>query len=191
MATMHPSSGIATVDGDRMKSRSTRPTILVVGWVSLFMGLSVPFAVSVAAVRLFWNLPCLEGVQWSFAPLVVACEPVGALRSGLGWSATIVCVTALTIATVIAVVSILRWVRTSSKRDAMPSLLFTTTVGGVAAITGVVIAINPDAATHSRGAWITLSSFAAFGSATVLAVASMIFWSAASARANRSSPTRP
>lgn len=173
-----------------MRKRLTHSNVLAIGWVSLFVGVSIPAAVSVAAIRLFWNLPCFAGVQWTFAPLVVACEPISGLRLALGWIATVVCLAAIVTAVSVAATSAARWIRSTPRRHAFSSLLFVGTVSAVVLLTGLVLASNPDKATSSRGAWIALSSLTAFGTAALLGLISAAVLLVVSARAARASQTR-
>lgn len=168
-----------------MSRRLTQANVLAIGWVSLFVGVSIPAAASVAAIRLFWNLPCFAGVQWTFAPLVIGCEPIGDLRTDFGWIATAVCLAAMVTSVGIAATSVARWVRSRSRRDALSSLPFADTVAAVVLITAFVLASNPDGATSSRGAWITLSSLTAFGTAMLFGLTSAVVVLLASARATR------
>lgn len=185
METTRPSSGIATADGDLVRKRLAQAHVLTLGWVSLFIGVGIPAAASAAAVRLFWNVPCYAGVRWTFAPLVIACEPVSALRTTLGWIATAVCLAALTGAVVIGARSAALWMRSAPKRDALASGLFFGAVAAVVVVVALVLASDPDASTNSRGAWIGLSSFAALGAAVFFGAVSAIVLLIASARRAR------
>lgn len=165
-----------------MRKRLTQAYVLALGWVSLLVGVGIPAAASAAAVRLFWNVPCYAGVQWTFAPLVIACEPVSASRTTIGWIATAVCLVALTGAVIIGSMSAALWMRSSPKRDALPSGLFSGAVAAVVGVVGLVLASDPDASTSSRGAWIGVSSFVALGAVVFFGAVSAIVLLIASAR---------
>lgn len=127
------------------------------GWVSLLVGVLVP---SVEAVRLLWIRPCVGTIRWTAAPFLVGCGPLSPARLTLGWIATIVYVTALIAAAVVAVCAAVTFSRARDKRQAVSCLLFSAATATVATAIALVLLSDPDRQGNATGAWIVHASFA-------------------------------
>lgn len=144
------------------------------GWTSLFVGVLIPSVASVEAMRLFWTGRCAGTIRWTAVPLLIGCEPLSPARLTLGWIATIVYVTALVVAAVVAVCAAVMFSCARDKRRTVPCLIFSAATATVATAIALVLLSNPDRQGNATGAWIVHASFvglAAYVGAGLLSLA--------------------
>lgn len=114
--------------------RTMHPAILWMGWIALLGGLALPLGVSIAAFAVYRNPSCIT-VVWSFAPLLIGCEPIGSTYIAYGWFGT--CLTLALLATaIVAAGASIRFAVTANpgrrRADAI-HLALTVTIAGVLA----------------------------------------------------------
>lgn len=84
-----------------LTSRLDHPAASATGWFSLFVAAGIPFGAALIAAYQIQQGRCTGwSFQWTFAPLVAACDPTQALR-GWGWAATYAIFVAYAVAVVI------------------------------------------------------------------------------------------
>ncbi|MDT0116610.1 hypothetical protein Q9R20_06360 [Microbacterium sp. PRF11] len=155
----------------------TQPILSRTGWVSLLIGLLIPFVVSGAAVGNYRDASCTTGgVYYGAAPMLAACEPVGPFLETLGWALTVITVVALSLSMLCAVVALHRAFarRASDPRGPAVALASVVMVSGITVM--FVVALRPDA-NYGSGSWIAfssvfgLSAYAVAGAAYIIAIA--------------------
>ena len=161
----------------RLSHQLTQPILSRTGWVSLLIGLLIPFVVSGAAVGNYRDASCTTGgVYYGAAPVLAACEPVGPFRKTLGWALTAITVVALILSILSAVVALYR---AFAKRvpDAWGPAVALASVVAVCGVTVTsVVALGPDAS-YGSGSWIAfssvfgLSAYAVVGAVYIVAIA--------------------
>jgi hypothetical protein len=137
--------------------RLIHPALIRTGWISLLVGLSLPFAVSVSAIAFFRDMRCTTDVVWTYAPLLLGCEPIATADIVAGWIATGVIVCTLTFALALAVIILITAVARPKADGRFSALWFATTVLAVFAASCLVLAIDPDR--HwGTNSWVFFSS---------------------------------
>lgn len=143
------------------------PAVRFAGWLALLLGLAIPLGASVVAMGLSRTSSC-ENVQWSFAPLVAACRPVGGSLTAYGWFGTTSVLALVAIAVAVATAGALRIpaLRGAARADAIQ---FAITVLAVLAIVVATLIRQLDPTLPING-WVFFASAAGM----VVTVASII-----------------
>lgn len=137
------------------EQQGIHPAVRWAGWIPLFLGLLIPLGNSLLAMVVFRDPSC-ERVQWSFAPLLAACEPVGGVLTAYGWFGTVLVLVLLGTAFGVAGVGVarIRGLRGTQRADAIH---FGVTVLIVLAIAGASIVRQLDP-TQPLNAWVFFAS---------------------------------
>ncbi len=163
----------------RLIAKSSRVTV----WVSLLLGLLVPFWVSLNAATHTRDMRCTDEFSWTFAPLLYSCGQPPPVALVAAWIGTFVSVGGLCLAAVASVIAL------ACSRSATPSAqehwnsryaAITTALVWIAVL--AVISTQPDQS-WGTSAWVFLASAAGL----------IVYVLAAIVRAvinYRSSPTR-
>lgn len=132
-----------------------------VGWICLFLATGLPLLFSLTVIATSRNTTCTTNFYLSYAPLMLACEPVAIGEVVLGWALTITSIAALGVGFGAAIYFLCIVRRQPARRFELMHFACTFLVSAIGA--GLVLLADPDSL-WGRGSWIF------FCSATGLAV---------------------
>lgn len=138
--------------------RKTQSTLLGVGWVCLLVGLFWPFCVALFAAYQLRDLKCTSDLAWTAAPLLFTCGERTTAELVFGWAGTVLSMSCLLIAVIIALVAVLG---TAARRTAhglrSASRHFALTVAATAIACCAVLLSRPDEL-WGTGSWLLFTT---------------------------------
>lgn len=140
--------------------RLIHPVLVRTGWISLFIGLLVPFGISANALVELRDVRCTSDLMWTVVPLLFTCGPRGPGDLFVGWLATVVTVGSLVVATVCSGVAALRAVMlpARSRGSARRSGIFLASVSLAVAVAVTAVVLSGPDAVWGTNAWVLFAS---------------------------------
>ncbi len=125
------------------------------GWISLFLGLGIPFSVSLYAIYQLRDPRCTTELAWTAAPLLYTCGPRTPEELFIGWTGTVVSIALLVLAAVVGATVMVNGAslppRSGPRRAGF--FLATTTLVVLLAM-AAVLAGDPDGRWSAVNAWV-------------------------------------
>ncbi len=141
------------------------PVASAAGWFSVFIAALIPLSASVVAAHQLHQGRCTTYLQWTFAPLVAACDPSQDLQVW-GWVATIAIFVAFAVALGIGLAKLFLVLRrgapSKSRSDTFHAIDSWSLVGAVSAVpmaVWLVLVADPDEL-WGRNSWIFFAGIA-------------------------------